>query len=486
MRRTSLISALLFFAFAGCQYEADLPEEELGQTELQSIGGIAAEGQARYEAVAAITILLPPTNTSSILRTDERLCSGVLIEDKTVLTSARCLSNNVEAELDDEYDDSLNFLDDASIKIQFGSSSSEGTEFHLDSSFDDGINTHKGVTLHRYYTFGTRGVFDVALLRLSDSPGIAPVTIHTTQLEQSLVGQPLELVGYGSGDNDADPAAFSVRKVVDPVILTINPEDIKAGDDDKNTCYADAGGPGFLTFGGEAELVSVNGLPQNNTDCTAKPNRQRIDKFAELFLTPYINRFENPCVGAACDNCEYDGVCKEDCPTRDWDCELGSMTGEECENNGDCEEGGHCAVSADDPSFSYCVKSCIPDERNTCPSSMVCDSNSECVYDGPSPGSQGAACATPADCRSGFCESLFCATACDPAAVDACQTDDGFFCLPATDDASVNVCRLDFGSGGGGFCSASPETSNRNRNTFLSCFGFLFLMGMMRRRRQND
>ena len=480
--RRKLLFPLMFLALSGCLID----EAGVGEDQQASIGGVPANGQEHYEAVAAISILLPlkegedpDVNKRSVYR----YCTGVLVEDKTVLTAASCLWRNVEAELDeDQMDD---FLDAASVQVQFGGSSL-GAAFTLDATFDDGVMSHKGVTLHRYYDTALRGQNDVALLRLSTSPGLATVGVHTDTITSSIEGQNLELVGYGKNDESGDPRDdFTTRNVITPQITEVTDTRIKAGTLELTSCYADSGGPGFLDFGQGAgpEVVTLNILIG---ECEADVIRQRIDLYANEFIQPFVDYVSGDCaLDASCTDCDYNGVCKEDCETRDWDCEVGAFTGAACTKNGDCEEGGSCIAATDDPAFMYCAKSCVQSEISSCPSGMVCSETNQCIYDGISPGSQGAACVAPGDCRSGFCENLFCANECDPADAGTCDAGAEFLCLPSVTDNVTKVCRIDVRTGGGGFCAISPAGATRdgNRNPFLLGLALLLCLGMVRRRR---
>ncbi len=488
MRRTPLTATLMFLALVGCQYDSDFSEEELGSVELASIGGSMASGQAHYDALAAITISRPKRNTTT--REDFR-CTGVLVEERTVLTAASCLARNVEEEIEPQRPAEESYLDAASIYIQFGSSVSGTTQYALDSTFDQGPNTYKGVTLHRYFDIENgRGLNDIALLRLAESPGITPVAVREADLATTLVDSTLELVGYGKDDDSGDRELFNVRTVVTPVITKVNFSDIVAGDDMINTCHADRGGPGFLDFDGTVRVVSVTGTVNTNEKCDKIVNRQRVDRYAEQFILPYIARFE----GAVLDACDYNGFCEENCPTRDFDCELGAFAGDGCDGDGQCEQGGHCIAATDDSTFKYCAIPCDTENANGCPANMVCGDAiagdaKECIFEGISPGSQGAGCTVASDCRSGFCESLFCANPCDLADANACDAEGGFLCLPATEDRAINVCRLNVNTNGGGFCGVSGASwggasGSGTRTTFLSCLGLLFLAGLFRRRRQ--
>ncbi len=490
MRRNQLLLAPLFLGLAAsvaaCQIDSgEFREGDLGSTQQASIGGTPAQGQDHYEAVAAITILLPSGNDNTA-RTKYRYCTGVLIEERTVMTVAECLKANLAAELDSELNDS--FLDGASIVVQFGASISGSTEYILDATFDEAPTdvdeapmTLKGLTMHRY--FDAQPQNDIALLRLSESPGITPVPVRSTIVGQELVGQTLELVGYGKADGaGGDEEAFTSRSVIVPDIASVTSRSIKAGTTDVTTCYADSGGPGFIDFGDGPEVVT---LTARQAECDANVNRQRVDIHVEQFLEPFIKFVSGGCADGACDDCEYNGVCKEDCPTRDWDCSLGSFAGKECAVDGDCEEQGACVPASDDPDYLYCDKPCNPEEATSCPSGMTCNDETRCIYEGITPGSQGAACTTPGECRSGFCENSTCAFECDDTDPDACDGDSGYFCLASLADNTTMVCRTELRDGGGGFCHAasSPHMHDGERNSLLAGLGLLFLFAVFRRKR---
>ena len=491
MRRNQLLLAPMFLGLlagaSACQIDsAEFREGDLGSTQQATIGGSPSPGggaTAHHDAVAAITVLLPSGDNNQA-RTEHRYCTGVLVEEFTVMTAAGCLSANLEAELDPEFTD--DFLDPASVFIQFGASIGGTTEYVLDADFNEDPMSVKGLTMHRYYDPDLRGQNDIALLRLSTSPGITPVAIHADPLGQDLVGQDIELVGYGKQDGGNEPVeAFTARSVVVTPIVSVGEDRLKAGTNEATTCYADGGGPGFVDFGSGPEVVSVT---VTQKECDDNVNRQRVDRHANEFLLPFIKYISGGCAGDACDPCDYNGACEEDCPTRDWDCAIGSFVGKGCVLDGDCEELGACIAATDDPTFTYCDKPCDPTDSAACPSGMQCsEDGNRCEYVGISPGSQGAACSSPSECRSGFCENSFCAFECDPNDASACNEDDGFFCLPALEEASTTVCRIEARTGGGGFChaSASPHMHADERNSLLAGLGLLMLLGFVRRRRRN-
>lgn len=469
---------------AACQMDAgDFREDDLGSTQQATTGGLPAIGQAHYDAVAAITVLLP-SGDNNTARTEFRYCTGVLVEERTVMTVAGCLSANLEAELDDEFTD--DFLDAESVVIQFGSSIGGTTEYHLDDTFNEDPMTVNGLTMHRYYDPELRGTNDVAMLYLSESPGITPVSVHSDPLAQSLVGQDIEFVGFGKDEDGSEPLeSHTARNAITTPIAEISAGRLKAGSEEVTTCYSDRGGPGFVDFGSGPEVVSITLFHSTaQGGCPDDPGRQRADIHVEQFIAPFIKYVSGGCDGGACDDCEYNGVCKEDCATRDWDCPEGVLVGKGCDSSGQCEELGACVPATDDPTFTYCDKPCDAEDVNSCPSGMTC-TDERCVWAGISPGSQGATCTNPGECRSGFCENSQCAFECDASDANACDADAGFFCLPSLDDGSTTVCRTENRDGGGGFCHAAsaPHLHDSERNSLLAGLGLLLMVGLFRRRR---
>lgn len=483
----------MFLALAGCQIdEVDFHDDEIGKSQQATTGGPA--NAAHHEAVAAITILLPlqeGQDPDIIDRMDYRYCTGVLVEGKVVMTLASCLARNLEAQLDEDIEGE--YLNAASVKVQFGSSATVGTEYFLDASVHDEVMSTLGLTMHRYYDRTLPGTNDVALLSLAVAPGITPVALVNDQdLPASMLGQTLELVGYGKNEDSGEPKEeFTARNAVSPVIDSISGTRVTAGPVD--TCYADQGGPGFYDLGGGPVVVTLNTF---HDKCDAK--RQRVDYFASDFVLPFLKYASGDCAAdSTCGDCQYNGVCEEQCDTRDWDCALGAFTGSACTKDGDCEEGGHCIAATDEPEYTYCSKPCTVDVDNACPSTMTCaaavagPNDSECIYDGISPGSQGATCSSGIDCRSGFCENLLCANPCDAADPNSCNLDPAvygdteYLCLPS-EDGTANVCRTNVGSGGGGFCTISPAGSGKGGASTgtLGGFGLIFLVGMLLRRRK--
>jgi len=410
---------VLSVALAACQAPGDDPGREVRA----SLGGSA---DADFPNVCVMHVQPPDDDQGN--HQDEFACSCTLVEAQTVLTSARCVSENLEKDMVD------------GIQIHFGSGFTGGDPVAIDGGA-------AGITLHRYFDPDAPNQHDLALIRLASAPDAEPVTLIDGTLGESDRNADLTLVGFGVrlvGDDIDD-----VRNSITTPITNVVDEFVFAGEDDLTTCAGDSGGPGFLD--GDTDPVMAV-MTARQTECSKTVQRIRLDLYTESFLYPFIDNYsgncpldgncttmdcrtpdrdclpENKCLWQATGDPED---CEEDCPTRDWDCPIGSDTGEECAKDGDCEHGGRCVVAADDESFHYCNRPCGEGEE-VCPGGMECMSG-ECAYATPSPGSPGAACSGAEACRSGVCECGVCQVA---AGDGACEQGGGGFCQVGSEDGS--------------------------------------------------
>lgn len=435
MKQHTLILAVLL-ALAGCQTVA---EEDLGQEARASLGG---SPDADFPNVCVMHVQPPDDEQGN--HQEEFACTCTLIEAQTVLTSARCVDQNLEKDMV------------AGIQIRFGTGFGDGDPVAIDGGA-------AGITLHRYFDPDAASLNELALIRLAEAPTADPVTLIDDPSAIAM-GADLTLVGFGTTIDNGDVDA--VRNRITTPITAVVDDYVYAGTDDLTTCPGDSGAPGFLNADTDPVMAVMT---VRQPGCTKAVQRTRLDLYTESFLYPFIDRFSGACAvdGACvtegcrspdpdCDPCLWQGGgeadCQEECPTRDWDCPFGSDTGAECGKDGDCEHGGRCVVAADDETFHYCNRPC-GEGFEACPTTMEC-SDGECAYTTPSPGSPGAACSGADACRSGVCECGVCQVA-----------------------AGDGLCT----QGGGGFCQVGGEGGGGLAP--LALLGLLGLPLAIRRRR---
>ncbi len=450
--------ASLTSLLAACQGGADSTGSWTGEV----LGGSSIIGEP-FDQVCGIYVVLPPDEQD--LPQDPIYCAGVHVGDSLLLTAASCVEENVTAGTVDD------------IEVRCGADGSE-------------TFTVAAVELHRYYV-RLGGQNDLAMLQLSGDPTGAVAVLNQRALtdadlgpDPSLctgleVGGCVALVGYGETANGA--ADEGIRRGVLVPLGAIDDEHVLAGTGAATTCRGDTGAPAFMDLGAGPVVVAITTSQRNS--CAAAVPRTRVDVFAATFINPYLDRFGATCGLDAvcetsgcprsddpdCDPCSWNETCEEACPTRDWDCPLGSFVGDACVDSGDCEESGHCLEAHDDASFLYCSRPCDPADSADCPTGMVCGNTAngnECVWDPeqPSPGSQGSPCGSGLDCRSGICEQEYCVVECNPADAQPCpdnpfDPDQPYTCQPSEVEPGANVCIGAIVTGGGGFCAAGGGKS---------------------------
>ncbi len=462
--KVSVSVAALALSLAGCGIELDEEEgDEVGSESSEVLGGVL---DTVHDDACIMEIVRPDNDDGTPPDPAMIRCTCTLVGENIVLTSAVCVARNVEKDMVD------------GIDIRFGDSFSGGTSFEIEPD---------GIEIHRYYSEETGNDDQLALIRLTATPDATPAPINEDGVLQPAL--PVTMVGFGE---DSVGGTKGSRRFNETTIVSVSEKFFTAGTEDNTTCADDSGGPVYGSFdGGETEVLV--GMTARQGDCSSTVQRMRIDRYLN-FILPYVDRYTGACpADGACteegcrtpdpdcagNECGWGNECEEDCPTRDWDCELGAFLGEACTLSGECEEGGRCIAATDDPTFTYCSRPCTMGVDGSCPVGMECqtgDAGAECVFLAPSPGSQGAACVGNSECRSNICENDICVFPCDGGTCPA-----GFECGPSSVADGMMVCLGDVVEGGGGFGLCAAGGSSRG---WLSALGVLSLAWIFRRRRR--
>lgn len=368
-----LALAMSLAAAVGC--DGPISDPTIDDTTAEIIGGAPTTA---YPAVGMLT-------------TGVGACTGTLIADTVVLTAAHCIegANNGT--------------------FSFGPGGQTG--------FDQQISVIDTFG-HRYYDPAVIRANDIALVRLAEAPtGIQPMAFNVDPLDDSFLGAPVNVVGYGVTDGEAQTGAGTKRQVL-LSIDDVTPEHIQLGDVNQNICQGDSGGPTILNDNGTDVVLAVSSFGSNA--CMNPSFVTRTDISVDDFLLEVLAAWSGPCpvdgncvmtgCGAFpdpdCGTCGFNGICGTGCPNLDLDCPIGGFTGDSCNSNDDCES-RHCVEGVDDPRVKYCSESC--ETADDCQSGLtLCLEDAEsgenlCFFQSPTPGSQGASCDDGSDCRSGVC-----------------------------------------------------------------------------------
>lgn len=262
---------------------------------------------------------------------------------------------------------------------------------------------------------------DLALVFLTES---APAEVTRWSLGSAPpgAGELVELIGYGEdGDGGLGVQRSGLAEVskLDSQRITVLPAP-------SSTCGGDSGGPMMLP---RKPGVVVGIASSALTTCDGAAQHTRVDTHRSSFLDPQIASY-----GAA-------------------DRETGAW----CVANDQCAS-GHCVISEDMASFSFCTDTCKA--HTDCSTEMSCTAGL-CYPSGYLPGALGAECESVNDCVSRRCESSGGAAYCTRVCVDdtssplACPT--GFACGGA--EGSIQSFCFPARAGG---CTAAPGRDRRS------------------------
>lgn len=361
-------------------------------------------------------------------------CTGTLVSPKIILSAGHCVSDAIQSG------------QTGSGVVYFGAGGA--------SDFFETIGI-ADMVMYRLYQPPAFLQYDIAMIRLEQpAPDtITPIPINVTKLDQSYLGLPLRTVGFGMSDGVAQ-TGFGTKRQIQLTLDELTYFHIGLGDADSNICQGDSGGPTLAVIDGAERVVGVSSF--GSDACRSRSYISRTDLYQpwlELVMDSWDGpcQFDGTCVTDGCRTpdpdcdeagCGFDGGCGEDCAAPDLDCPLGARVGEECGDAFDCES-RVCITAPDAPEVSYCSTECDPAlGADACdPQVGACieqDGRHVCVFDGTTPGIQGAHCSNHDDCRAGLCDpdDRICVEQCG-AGFDACP--EGFECR---DFGKDQACRL--------------------------------------------
>ncbi len=117
---------------------------------------------------------------------------------------------------------------------------------------------------------------DIGVVVLDQDVAVAPLPMNRAPLDDTIVGKPARIVGYGQLVYNTYNA---VKHEADTVVAALDPGDtIKAGDVQRRGCIGDSGGPVLLTINGVEVIAGVDSYT-DTTGCLEPAHYRRTDLY---------------------------------------------------------------------------------------------------------------------------------------------------------------------------------------------------------------
>jgi hypothetical protein len=289
------------------------------------------------------------------------LCTATVIAPRVLITAAHCFNSHSAA----------------AVEVVVGA----------DIDAPDDVLYVEDVRIHPDYDRATLDN-DLAMVRLAASVELSPVLLLET-MDQSFVGRPARMVGYGVSVA-GDLVSAGVRRSGDGEISVVGAPRFRVIPSPAMSCEGDSGGPVLIDEGGGDRLAGVTSW--GDDDCVEFAMNTRVPHYLAAFIQPYLDEtagLAEP-ADAGPGRSGAVAVCDEPC-TRDDDCPDGTVCqldgprarcgypgGATGEFTGDCTSSGECAGEM-----------CLARERagrpdcgcfNACPVPTV-DAGTDCAGD---------------------------------------------------------------------------------------------------------
>jgi V8-like Glu-specific endopeptidase len=202
------------------------------------------------------------------------LCTGEVVSPHVVMTAAHC-TDPAEVGNNETFD-------------VFIGSDFNGTEGQDPTKFLAVQATHYNAAFNTNQLDNGQ---DVGVVILQNATTITPLTMNSTALTQSLIGQTITLVGFGNNNGQQGTGAGQKRTTTTP-LTSYDSNFVNFGTSTHNTCQGDSGGPAFMTIGGAQVIVGITSFGPSG--CTGGSTDTRVDTVAAPYIDPYIQMYDPP------------------------------------------------------------------------------------------------------------------------------------------------------------------------------------------------
>jgi secreted trypsin-like serine protease len=197
----------------------------------------------------------------ALLQNGKVYCTGVLITNNVVATAAHCVTPSPPEQI---------YFGSDPTKKKGTTIAVTTTRFHPDFDEDSLEN-------------------DVAVVGLAQAAPVAPLTVVTTEFDESFVGREIRLVGFGATGPDA---TNNLRKRSGTTAITsYTDDDFRFRPAPAQTCLGDSGGPALAKVGDHEAIIGLTSSGDSN--CSEYGRHMRIGRYLP-FLQGYAKAYSIP------------------------------------------------------------------------------------------------------------------------------------------------------------------------------------------------
>ncbi|MCA9623635.1 MAG: S1 family peptidase [Myxococcales bacterium] len=120
---------------------------------------------------------------------------------------------------------------------------------------------------------------DIALVTLAEPLAVAPLFVRRTPLDESVIGAPVRIVGYGAATyGEIDPRR---RSATTEVVALGASDTVEIGDLEHRACVGDSGGPALIAAAGVEMIFGVDSY-SDIQGCLEPAHYRRTDVYADF------------------------------------------------------------------------------------------------------------------------------------------------------------------------------------------------------------
>ncbi len=255
MTRDSVVRSmwlLVGVGLGGCQGISDMNASVAQQA---IVGGTKTSGDP-----SVVLVIARKPNSQS-----QSLCTGEIISPHVVLTAAHCVSPATVGA-------------GSTFTVFLGADINSRTDANNSANYVEAASTHYDTE------FSTRSLdngHDVGVVITKTALPGTPLPVNRDALDDTMLKQPLRLVGYGvTSGTDSSGSTAGTKRTTTTTLAYFDDNFVAFNDPRHITCEGDSGGPALLTINGVETIVGITSF--GDQGCIQQGVDTRVDAYLDF------------------------------------------------------------------------------------------------------------------------------------------------------------------------------------------------------------